>query len=163
METNAASENVYSEAYRKKRDKSDLFHFCAFITLFVFWSVLLYFSKAMTIDLIITDSVKFVVILSCYFGAKFFLFLELSKKDKASSYFKKLSILLLITASAFSISYFLTKTFSDCVEWFTIMVFPAFLGAFKSFSKDRMSSISERKENRKYVMDLEREAAKMPD
>lgn len=157
------------EDFKKKRDSNDFFNIYCFLILMVLWIVLLVFSKSSTIDLILSDFIICGIILGVYFLIKFLFFMKLAKNEKALTKFSKILFLSGITVICLLVSAFFAKNednsfnFSKWTEYFTIIVFPAFFGAFKAFTKDCLMNPEERMKHRKEVESIEREAAKMPD
>lgn len=156
------------EELKKKRDKNDMFHFYCFLILMVVLIILLVISKSTTIDLIFHDFLICGIPLVIYFSTNFLFFMKLAKNEKRLTNFSKILFLSAITIICLLISSFFaiqsdSFDFSKWTEYFTIIVFPAFFGAFKAFTKDSIMTPEQRTENRKEVESLERQAAKMPD
>ena len=157
------------EDFKKKRDAIDIFNIYCFLILIVLWIIMLVFSKRTTIDLILGDFLICGIILIVYFLTKFFFFMKLAKNEKALTNFSKILFLSGITSMCLLISAFFANNednlfdFSKWTEYFTIIVFPAFFGAFKAFTKDCVMTSEERLEHRKEVESIERESAKIPD
>ncbi len=157
------------EDLKKKRDASDFFNIYSFLFLLALWIALLVFSNSETIDLILGDFLICGIILVVYFLTKFLFFMKLAKNKTALTNFSKILFLSAITIICLLISAFFAYNESDSfdiskwTEYFTIIVFPAFFGAFKEFTKDCLRNPEERLKHRKEVESIEREAAKSPD